>query len=200
MPALYALPRLYAEQQPQKNISGCNKMIEVVPNWHPVFVHFTVALLSIATVFYLLTLSLSRNRWKDQWLAVANWNLWLGSAFAIATAIAGWNAYNSVLHDTPSHAAMTDHRNWAFATLAIFIPLGVWSLWRARKNKTTGILFLVFILAGTGVLMSTAWRGGEIVYRYGLGVMSMPKVGIHVRGENAPAHRDADNSHQHLHD
>lgn len=175
-------------------------MIEVVPNWHPVFVHFTVALLSIATVFYLLTLSLSRNRWKDQWLAVANWNLWLGSAFAIATAIAGWNAYNSVLHDTPSHVAMTDHRNWAFATLAIFIPLGVWSLWRARKNKTTGILFLVFILAGTGVLMSTAWRGGEIVYRYGLGVMSMPKVGIHVRGENAPAHRDADNSHQHLHD
>ncbi len=175
-------------------------MIEVVPNWHPVFVHFTVALLSIATVFYLLTLSFSRNRLKDQWLAVANWNLWLGSAFAIATAIAGWFAYNSVVHDTPSHAVMTDHRNWAFATLAIFIPLGIGSLWKASKNKAPGIVFLVLILVATGMLMSTAWRGGEVVYRYGLGVMSMPKVKHHAHGEIAPAHRDADDSHQHLYD
>ena len=29
-------------------------MIEIIPNWHPVFVHFTVALLSVAVALYLL--------------------------------------------------------------------------------------------------------------------------------------------------
>lgn len=174
-------------------------MIEIIPNWHPIFVHFTVALLSISSVFYLLSILLPGLRWKDQWLTVANWNLWSGAVFAIATGIAGWLAYNSVVHDTPSHAAMTDHRNWAIATLAIFIPLAIWSFWQARKNKAPGKLFLLLILVATVVLMSTAWRGGEVVYRYGLGVLSMPKVSTHGHGEMAPAHREADDGHQHSH-
>jgi hypothetical protein len=47
---------------------------------------------------------------------MANWSLWSGCLFAIATAIAGWLAYNSVAHDSASHAAMTLHRNWALPT------------------------------------------------------------------------------------
>lgn len=30
-------------------------MINIIPNWHPVFVHFTVALLIIATITHLLS-------------------------------------------------------------------------------------------------------------------------------------------------
>lgn len=178
-------------------------MIEIIPNWHPIFVHFTVALLSIATLFYLLALSLTNHRWKDQWMTVANWNLWLGTAFAIATGIAGWLAYNSVAHDAPSHAAMTDHRNWAFATLAIFIPLGIWSLWQTRKNKILGKPFLILMLVATAMLASTAWRGGEVVYRFGLGVMSMPETSGsgngHGHDDMAPVPRKADDGHQHSH-
>lgn len=178
-------------------------MIEIIPNWHPIFVHFTVALLSSATLFYLLALSLTNHRWKDQWMTVANWNLWLGTAFAIATGIAGWLAYNSVAHDAPSHAAMTDHRNWAFATLAIFIPLGIWSLWQTRKNKILGKPFIILMLIATAMLASTAWRGGEVVYRFGLGVMSMPEVSStrngHGHDDMAPVPRKADDGHQHSH-
>ncbi|MEE8288415.1 MAG: hypothetical protein V3R25_03275 [Nitrosomonadaceae bacterium] len=29
-------------------------MIEIIPNWHPVFVHFTVALLSLAVGFHVI--------------------------------------------------------------------------------------------------------------------------------------------------
>ena len=29
-------------------------MIEILPNWHPIFVHFTVALLTVAVALYLL--------------------------------------------------------------------------------------------------------------------------------------------------
>lgn len=27
-------------------------MIEIIPNWHPIFVHFTIALLTISTLLY----------------------------------------------------------------------------------------------------------------------------------------------------
>jgi hypothetical protein len=30
-------------------------MIEIIPNWHPIFVHFTVALLIIAATIHLLS-------------------------------------------------------------------------------------------------------------------------------------------------
>lgn len=178
-------------------------MIEIIPNWHPIFVHFTIALLSISTVFYLLAFLLTNHRWKEQWLTVANWNLWLGTVFAVATGIAGWFAYNSVAHDAPSHAAMTDHRNWAFATLAVFIPLGIWSFWQVLKNRMVGKIFLILMLVASAMLTSTAWRGGEIVYRYGLGVLSMPKVSSPAQGHGhddmATVPRKADDGHQHSH-
>lgn len=36
--------------------------------------------------------------------------------YTIGTVLAGWYAYNTVPHTALSHAAMTDHRNWALST------------------------------------------------------------------------------------
>ena len=152
-------------------------MIEIIPNWHPVFVHFTVALLSLAVVFHFIHLFIADGNTRQNCYRFAQWNLWLGTGFGIVTAIAGWFASNSVTHDAPSHAAMMEHRNWALATLALFIILAGWSGWKARGNQAPGIIFLVFLLTGGGLLLSTAWHGGELVYRFGLGVMSLPKAG-----------------------
>ena len=91
-------------------------MIEIIPNWHPVFVHFTVAMFSLSTLFYVLSHITANSELQKQWLIVAKWNLWLGAVISIITVAAGWQAYNSVAHYTPSHLAMTDHRNWAMAT------------------------------------------------------------------------------------
>lgn len=151
-------------------------MIQIIPNWHPIFVHFSVALLSLAVVFSLADLVLREGKLKQQWQILVRWNLWLGTGFSIATALAGWYAYNTVAHDTPSHAAMTEHLYWALATLAVFVPLSLWSVWREYKQHKTGALFAVLLLAGGVLLMSTAWHGGELVYRYGLGVMSLPQA------------------------
>jgi len=151
-------------------------MIEIIPNWHPIFVHFTVALLSLAVGFYIICHFLSEGKLKQQFNILARWDLWLGTGFGIITAIAGWLAYNSVTHDAPSHAAMTDHRNWAFVTLGLFIILAGWSLWSERQERLPGKLFLTGLLIAGVLLASTAWRGAENVYRYGLGVMSLPQA------------------------
>lgn len=149
-------------------------MFEIIPNWHPIFVHFTVALLSLAAGLTLVNCFI-KPPLQAQWQIVARWALWFGAGFAIVTGLTGLDAYNTVAHDTPSHAAMTLHRNWAVATIALFLILAAWSIFASRKGKQLGVLFVVCMVVAGGVLATTAWRGGEVVYRYGLGVMSLPK-------------------------
>jgi len=169
-------------------------MIEIIPNWHPIFVHFTVALLSIAVVFFILGAALPKHKWREQWLAVAHWNLWAGAAISLFTATAGWLAFNSVDHDTPSHEAMIEHRNLALTTLAVFLLIAVWSLARYRAGKPVQLIFLAALLVAQGLLLSTAWHGAELVYRHGLGVMSLPK-----KEGDGHAHQHSDGS-AHGHD
>lgn len=150
-------------------------MFEIIPNWHPIFVHFTVALLSLAVVLFAVA-PFIKSPLQEQWRTVARWALWFGAGFTVATAATGLYAYNTVAHDTPSHAAMTDHRNWAIATVSLFLLLTIWSVFCARRNKALGALFITAMVIAGGLLAATAWRGGEVVYRYGIGVISLPKV------------------------
>lgn len=167
-------------------------MFEIIPNWHPVFVHFTVALLSLAAFFYISLPMIKSPSLHAQWTVLARWNLWLGTGFAMVTAIFGLLAYNSVVHDTPSHAAMTEHRNWAAITLLMFLMLTGWSVPRYRRNITaTSVKFLATLALAAVLLMTTAWHGAEVVYRYGIGVKSLPKAEGKMSGD-AHDHEHAD--------
>lgn len=153
-------------------------MIEIIPNWHPIFVHFTLALLSISLGLFIVgTLAKC-----DQAILVAKWNLWIGASISVFTVIAGIYAYNTVAHDTPSHEAMTEHRNWALATMALLVPVVIWSVIAHRQKKPVSSGFLALFLVVGISLASTGWHGGEVVYRYGLGVMSLPKTDDHDHG------------------
>lgn len=66
---------------------------------------------------------------------------------------------------------MTTHRNWALLTVAIIWLMTSWSLWCHVKNKLISIFFILALLIAQGFLLITAWYGGELVYRYGLGVI-----------------------------
>ncbi|MEN8171166.1 MAG: DUF2231 domain-containing protein [Pseudomonadota bacterium] len=163
-------------------------MIEIIPNWHPIFVHFTVALFSVSTGLYVLSLLIPDGKLKEQWRTVARWNLWLGMAITVITVLTGWYAYNTVVHDEPSHLAMTDHRNWALVTASLFLIATVWSILRHRAEKEASPLLLLLLVVAMASLGSTAWRGGEVVYRYGLGVMSLPNTGQHEHMAESDGH------------
>ncbi len=167
-------------------------MPEIIPNTHPIFVHFTVALLSVSTGLFLLLQLLGPylpDKLRQQLKSVAQWNLWLGAAITVVTVAAGFYAYNTVAHDAPSHAAMTDHRNWALATAPLFIGIALWSIVCAWRDKAPGWRFIAVLLIAQLLLLTTAWKGGEVVYRYGLGVMSLPQSEeaghTHTHGEGA---------------
>lgn len=150
-------------------------MITILPNWHPIFVHFSVALLSVAAAFHLASHFVSKPALANQWTIVARWNLWLGIGLTLLTVAAGWYAYYTVDHDTPSHAAMTVHRNWAMGTFALFLGIAAWEYYLHRHAKGKGWLFTGLLIVAATLLISTAWHGAELVYRYGLGVMALPK-------------------------
>lgn len=152
-------------------------MIQIIPNWHPVFVHFSVALLATSVLFY-LTAFLS-GRWGGMFLSVARVNLFTGFVITIATVIAGFLAYNSVQHDDPSHVAMTDHRNWALAATAVWAASAAWEAWRAWQGAERSLLVLIVLLIATALLSATGFKGGELVFRHGLGVLSLPNADHH---------------------
>lgn len=162
-------------------------MFEIIPNWHPLFVHFTIALLSMSSIFFVALKIFNNHSFREQLEIMAYWNLWLGSGFAIVTAIAGWFAYNSVAHDTPSHEVMTDHRNWALITLSVYVLISLWTIKQYKKIKEISMIFTFVMVMALVLLASTGWRGSEAVYRYGLGVMSLPQS-----TGNGHAHEHAD--------
>lgn len=147
-------------------------MIEIIPNWHPIFVHFTVSLLVIAGFLQLFIWFFS-SKASSALISTQKWLVILSTIAVLATVATGLQAYYSVAHDTPSHLAMTDHRNWAIATSTVFIiGAALYFILPQLKQKLAGIFFVA-----TLVLVSvTALKGGELVYRHGLGVMSLPEV------------------------
>lgn len=177
-------------------------MIEIIPNWHPLFVHFTIALFSISAILFVTAKIATNWRLEDQWLATAYWNLWLAAIITIATVLAGWYAYNTVAHDTPSHEAMKEHRNWALITFTIILIMAGWGILQYRKRKEPALVFVIGMVAGFALVLTTAWHGGEIVYRYGLGVMSLPKTDSHQHAPGTPDHHDGAPSatDEHAHD
>ena len=150
--------------------------IEIIPNLHPIFVHFTVALLILSTALFILSRILRHKFDNKALLNAAYVNLWIGSLITTVTIAMGLYAYYTVQHDAPSHAAMTDHRNWAFVTSIVFVLPLILSIINYRKKEHYNLSFIAILIVASGLLLTTAYKGGEVVYRYGIGVMSLPQT------------------------
>ena len=151
-------------------------MIHIIPNWHPVFVHFPIAFATAAAVLIIVGVLFKNRPWAVQCLTMGRLLLLGAAIFACVAAVFGWFAYNSVLHDEAGRLAMTIHRNWALASLVALLVLAAWvaRTWRSLEAPSYGFLFL---LAAMWLLIATAaWHGGEAVYRHGLGVMALPET------------------------
>ncbi|HJV93557.1 MAG TPA: DUF2231 domain-containing protein [Azonexus sp.] len=142
-------------------------MPEVLPNWHPVAVHFPIALALIATLLLLA----SRLRPANPTLvACARLLLALAAGAAVLAAALGWQAYLTVDHDAAGHRVMVQHRNWAMASMLGLVLLALWDAWRQRAEKAVHGGLLPAMLLISGGLCVTGWLGGEMVFRHGVGV------------------------------
>jgi uncharacterized membrane protein/ketosteroid isomerase-like protein len=155
-------------------------VIEIVPNWHPIWVHFAIALLVTGTVIYVVFgwKASSDTTEPTQPLVVSRWMLWLGAIASLASLLTGYWASTSVAHDDLAHANMLVHRNWAIGATVIFVIGAGWEFLRRKANKAS-VFSAALFLVGSAALLVTGMEGAENVYEHGLGVKRLPDVSDH---------------------
>jgi uncharacterized membrane protein len=141
-----------------------------LPEWHPMAVHFPLAL----TVTGALALSAARVAPPDRHGAtlaeVGTWNLCLGAVGALFALGTGLAAVASLELAPAARAAVGLHVKWAIFTTAALALLAVWRGAGVDPQSRPSRVFLVVLWAVTAALIVTAYRGGQNVYRYGVGV------------------------------
>jgi uncharacterized membrane protein len=142
----------------------------LLPQWHAVAVHFPFALGVSATVF-LLAARLVRDEHHAATLAtVGTWNLCVGAAAAVLAVASGLAAVVDLHVGAAAHQAISLHLRWAIFTTLALVLLAVWRGAGNAQNSRPAWALLVVLSAATAALIVTGYRGGQNVYRYGIGV------------------------------
>lgn len=141
------------------------------PNPHPLVVHFPIALL-MASVFFEIVAYGSR---KEVFENVAKWNLALGVPTAIAAVVSGLLAEDSVPQFPVIHETVERHETLAFVTLGVFAILFLWRFLKDGKFFARWRPFYIALaVIGILILGATAYYGGELVYKFGVGMPAQP--------------------------
>ena len=149
------------------------------PNVHPMFVHFPIALLFTSVLLDLLAYPLpgrARVMLRNAGAVVGV----IGALAALATYLTGRAAAETVLIPGMAPALVNAHWQWALWTVWYFAGLATLRVAMLVTGRVIGpratAALAVMGLIGLGLLFETADRGGELVYRYGVGVGVIPNA------------------------
>jgi uncharacterized membrane protein len=142
--------------------------------WHPTMVHFPLALTVTSAVALSGAALVREERWCAPLAILGSLNLCLGALGAIAALGTGLAAVIGLTLDAAARGAVALHVKWAMFSSAALLLLAVWRLAGAALNARPSRLFLVLVWLVTAALIVTGYRGGQNVYRYGIGVERPP--------------------------
>jgi uncharacterized membrane protein len=147
-------------------------LMNIIPGWHPIVVHFPLALIVTAAA----SLSLARFLPGEEMVAMlaswGTWNLCLGAVTVFLALGTGLAASIGLQIDAAAHQAVSAHVKSAVVTTMLVLLVAVWRGAGAAANSRPTWGFLVMLWLATGALTVTGYRGGQNVYRYGIGVAS----------------------------
>lgn len=137
---------------------------------HPEIVHFPIALF----VVYVLFEALGTVTKKDVYSKAAQIILVLGvlgAFFAVLTGNQAFTAYQN--WDETTKALFNEHRTFANITVWYFTILLVFGTYMIIKKKFSPVYkYLILLCAVIGIIFvyETAEYGGQLVYKYGIGI------------------------------
>lgn len=129
--------------------------------------HFPIALLIAGAAAE--ALSRLRPPAREALSAAASWLLWLGALAAVIAAGLGYLAEETAPHVPDAWQVMARHQLLGYWTAGVF---GALALWRRFKPALAPRLFLAAWLAALVLLLATAQKGGELVFTFGMGVVT----------------------------
>lgn len=153
---------------------------EITSHAHGILVHFPIALILVAVLFDLV-----RAIWKralpTKGSGLALWVVAsLGSVVSVLTGPEEDARGNTTIFHT--------HENYAHLTMIVsFVVVAIrLFLWWRKSEKIKGFMLLFYLLAGlvtAGLVLTTGYYGGKMVYDQGIGVkvngksVNPPKAG-----------------------
>lgn len=145
----------------------------ILPGWHPIVVHFPLSLVVTATLLLLASRLLRHESLAATLATVGTWNLCLGAFAALCALATGLAAVVGLQVSAPAHQAISLHLKWAIFTTLALVLLAVWRGAGSAQHSRPSWLFTVVLLVATAALIVTGYRGGQNVYRFGVGVQSL---------------------------
>lgn len=139
--------------------------------YHPLSVHFPVALLIIATVFIAISFFSNNSLWENSGKLL----LILGSIAAWISIYTGNLADGIVSRQICDPTILKDHENFAYYTawtfsIASLLAIVQFLIEGLRKMFVLKIFVLLAMLAGSYFLIKTGHKGASVVYQQAGGV------------------------------
>jgi uncharacterized membrane protein len=141
-----------------------------MPGWHPMVVHFPIALTLSAGAALLAAKLVHREALAESLATVGTWNLCAGALaalFALATGLAG---VLDLQVDAAARAAISTHVKWAIFTSMALLLVSVWRGAGSAPKSRPSWLFVIVLSVICLALAMTGYFGGQNVYRHGVGV------------------------------
>ncbi|KAA3616787.1 MAG: hypothetical protein D8M58_17430 [Calditrichaeota bacterium] len=159
--------------------------MQILPEWapgiHPLIIHFPIVLITLAIALDLLSI-IKRIDHIKQWVSIL---YVLGTVGVIASFFSGRYAADSLTIPEgyyEVYPAISNHANVAFYTVLFFIVYAIIRTLMFRfskdKNRSLSVLMFFFGLIGFFLVMQTADKGAELVYRYGMGTQILSKLNM----------------------
>lgn len=147
--------------------------------FHPYFVHFTIALFSTSFLFDLIGLLFKKKVFHQ----AAWYNLIIAGLATILSVVTGLIEEGKSNLAGSAHETLEAHQTLAFiVSIAIFTQL----LWRIGQRgnypERPKFLYIVIGFIGFILLLLAALKGGDLVYKHGIGVQKeqiKQKIEIH---------------------
>jgi uncharacterized membrane protein len=146
--------------------------MEFLAQLHPRIVHFPIALFILYFFFELSGAVLK----KDFLVKSAYIILIVGVVLSVAAALTGNQAQTAVTSFTKENAQINSlieqHENFATITLWYFFSLLIlrtYLLIKKRFNGNVKYIFVILGLIGCFLIYMTGIRGGELVFKHGVG-------------------------------
>ncbi len=135
-------------------------------NIHPLVVHFPVAFLTGAALFYPLAWLAGR----DSWASAAFWLLVLGTVSAAVAVATGLYAEPGVMVARSVRAELLEpHKRFMLGTLGLGVVLTVWAAAVRPMPQRGRIAFLFLLLVLLAGMTKGTDYGGRMVYDYNAG-------------------------------
>lgn len=137
--------------------------------FHPLVIHFPLALLTTAAVLDVVAIVLKR----EELSRAGWWTQLVGTAGILVAVLTGIVAENAATIPATAAAAMDMHEELAFVCASAFAALLLWRV--SAKTKIPGAnpwRYLAAYLAAVALLVIVGWYGGELVFHYGVGILA----------------------------